>query len=682
MLPSRVVLGTAYYPEYLPAAAAGRIDTDLDLMVAAGITAIRVGESVWSTWEPRDGVFDLEWIRPVLDGAADRGIGVVLGTPTYAVPPWLQRAHPEIAAERRTGERVPWGVRQEVDYDQPAFLFHAERVIRRIVSRHRDHPAVIGYQVDNEPGLLLPHNESTFQAFVTWLRLRYGDVDTLNEAWGLTYWSHRLSDWAELWRPDGNSTPSYDLAWRRFQGERTTEFIGWQAELVRELRRPEQFVTTCLAYDRAAVADVPLTSRLDVAAGNVYVRVRDGLERPASPPRSEIGWIGRSVAELYLAADRVYGSRGRPFLASETNATSIGGSHQNEPPYDGQLRQLAWALVSRGARMVQYWHWHSIHHGAETFWGGILGHGLEPGRVYDEIAAIGAELTRAGSSVDSLRPDVDVAVVWSVESDWALQFQPPLAHPGGSPDRSSYRTIATAFYTGVVDAGLRPGVLPVERLGEDPVELAARVPVLVVPALYVASDAVLDLLVGYAEAGGHLVIGPRTGYADTEGRARAEVAPGRLRKAAGVHYSEYENLVDPLPAIGLDGCATRWAETLIVDDAETLAWFDHPGGGRRPIVTRKRCGQGLVTVAGTVPDATLARSIAGLLAPCEWGTLPPSVTALSAVNAAGERLWFVHNWSGSTVSVEVPGGLSALGERLEMGPRDVRVLRDGRDVLR
>ncbi|MFI7065506.1 beta-galactosidase [Kribbella sp. NPDC050124] len=672
MLPPRVVLGTAYYPEYLPRELRDRVEVDLDLMVAAGITAIRVGESVWSTWEPRDGVFDLEWIRPVLDGAAARGIGVVLGTPTYAVPPWLQRAHPEIAAERRTGERVPWGVRQEVDYHQPAFLFHAERVIRRIVEHHRDHPAIMGYQVDNEPGLLLPHNESTFQAFVAHLRETYGDVDTLNEAWGLTYWSHRLSDWSELWRPDGNSTPSYDLAWRRFQAARTTDFIGWQADLIRELRRLGQLVTTCLAYDRAAVADVDLSARLDVAAGNLYVHVQDGLERPARLPRFEVGWIGRSVAELYLAADRVYGSRGEPFLITETNATTIGGSQLNHPPYDGQLRQLAWAMVSRGARIVQYWHWHSIHHGAETFWGGILGHGLQPGRVYDEITAIGAELAEAGSTVVDLRPDVDVAIVWSTESDWALQCQPPLAHPGGVPDKSSYRTIVTAFYTGVLDAGLRPGVLPVERLGDDPVELASRVPVLVVPALYIASDAQLDLLVAYAQAGGHLVVGPRTGYADPEARARAEVAPGRLRAAAGVHYFEYENLLDDLPVTGLDGHATRWAERLIVDDAEVLASYEHPGGGQRPVVTRKSFGDGQVTVVGTVPDAALARAVFKGVGEPVWPGLPESVTALSAVNPAGERLWFVHNWSGSAACVEVAG------DRFELAARDVRVVREER----
>ena len=127
--PSGILFGAAYYAEYHREE---RTEADLDLMKQAGFTVIRVGESVWSTWEPRDGEFDLDWLQPVLDGAHERGIAVILGTPTYAVPPWLQTAYPEIAAERRTGERVPWGARQEVDYSHPAFRFHAERVIRAV----------------------------------------------------------------------------------------------------------------------------------------------------------------------------------------------------------------------------------------------------------------------------------------------------------------------------------------------------------------------------------------------------------------------------------------------------------------------------------------------------------------------------------------------------------------------
>ncbi|WP_269087491.1 beta-galactosidase [Rathayibacter sp. VKM Ac-2630] len=274
-LPQQILLGVAYYPEYH---VSDRLIEDLDLMVAASITAIRVGESVWSTWEPRDGVFELEWMQRVLDEAHERGIRVILGTPTYAVPPWLQTAHPEIAGERRTGERIAWGARQEVDYSHPAFRFHAERVIRRIIGRYAAHPAVIGYQVDNEPGLELLHNHGVFTGFVRSLREQYGDVETLNREWGLTYWSHRIDDWSELWRPDGNTFPQYDLAWRRYQSAVTTDFIAWQAGLVREYSREDQFVTTCLQYPRRGVDERAVFEALDVGAGNPYYGMQDHLE--------------------------------------------------------------------------------------------------------------------------------------------------------------------------------------------------------------------------------------------------------------------------------------------------------------------------------------------------------------------------------------------------------------------
>jgi len=681
----RVLFGAAYYHEYQPY---DRLETDLDLMAEAGFSVIRVGESVWSTWEPRDGVFNLEWLRPVLDGALRRGIHVVLGTPTYAVPPWLQRSHPEIAAERRTGQAVPWGARQEVDYGQPAFRYNAERVVRRVVGHYADHEAVIGYQIDNEPGLLLPHNDSTFQEFVESLRNTYGDVETLNEAWGLTYWSHRLSQWDDLWRPDGNTTPSYDLAWRRFQARRTTEFIEWQADIVRSLRRPGQFVTTCIAYGRPGIEDVELSRGLDVTAGNLYYHAQDGLSLPATPARYETSWFGQSLAELYYAADRIYASRDEPFLVTETGATSIGTSQLNHPPYDGQLRQAAWALVSRGARMIEYWHWHTIHHGAETYWGGVLGHGLQPGRTYAEVARIGAELARAGDLVTNLRPQVDVAIVFSSESNWAMQSQPPLSRPGGVPDKDSYGRILRAYYSGLFDAGAQPGVVATEHLGDDPVALVRRYPVLVVPALYVADDAVLDLLDAYARAGGHLVLGIRTGYADPEARARAEVAPGRLRAAAGVHYLEYSNLVDPLPVQGTelleveDGAhGAAWVDGLVVDDATAIAFYEHPHFGRWPAVTSKSYGDGRVTYVGTMPDAALARSLARFLVP-DLPDRPDPVTTTSAVNQDGVRLWFVHNWSWEPAEVVAPDDLIDVldgkpvkaGDPIGLGPWDVRVL--------
>ena len=54
--------------------------------------------------------------------------------------------------------------------------------------------------------------------------------------------------------------------------------------------------------------------------------------------------------------------------------------------------------------------------------------------------------------------------------------------------------------------------------------MVRQYPVLVAAGHYLADDATLDWLVAYAAAGGHLVLGPQTGYADHEGRARGEQA--------------------------------------------------------------------------------------------------------------------------------------------------------------
>ena len=59
-----VLYGVAYYPEYMPY---DRLDKDVEMMQKAGITVVRVGESTWSSWEPRDGDFQFEWMQRVLD---------------------------------------------------------------------------------------------------------------------------------------------------------------------------------------------------------------------------------------------------------------------------------------------------------------------------------------------------------------------------------------------------------------------------------------------------------------------------------------------------------------------------------------------------------------------------------------------------------------------------------------
>ncbi|PRY68400.1 beta-galactosidase [Glaciihabitans tibetensis] len=707
--PQRVHFGAAYYLEYQRTP---NLDADLDLMVKAGFDLIRVGESVWSTWEPEDGVFDLEWLQPVLDGAHARGIHVILGTPTYAVPMWLARKYPEIAGERKSGQRIGWGTRQEVNFSHPTFRFHAERVIRKVVQRYADHPAVIGFQVDNEPGNELFHNHDVFQRFVDELRQQYGTVERINAEWGLTYWSHRLSTWADLWTPDNNSQPQYDLAWRRFQARLTTELITWQTEVVRELAHPNQFITTCISYDRPALRDDSLSAVLDVTSGNPYYRMQHHLAVPDTADLDvEQSWYTTGTWALYRTADRMWSSKQAPFLVTETGASSIWGSSLNEPPYRGQLRQAAWALVSRGAQAIEYWHWNTLPFGAETYWGGVLPHTNEPGRIYSEISVIGEEFSRAGEDVTQLVPEADLGILYSTDSKWAMAFQPPLGL--STPDPRSYERIVDGWYRAAFDARLQTRVMqPRHLFARTPRDIATELPVLVVPGFYIATDEQLVWLRDYAAAGGHLVLGIRSGVADTEARPRTDAQPAHLSQAAGVTYDEFSN-ADTVPVRGSNGLdipdgssARLWVDALRVEEGtQVLAKYDHPHFGASPAVTTRSHGDGRITVVGTQPDPTFGSAILRWAVPNAlsdawlpehgtWGSV--TVTGAARPTDQGPArsrrpVRYVHNYSWHPTTLVIPVDCEDLlaerevagdrivlraGSTLELKAWDVRVLRE------
>src|ERR1700726_3161583 len=152
-----VLYGAAYYNEYMPGDQAARLDKDVALMKAAGLTVVRMGESTWSLWEPEDGQFEYAWMDHIVDAMSKAGIKVILGTPTYSIPAWMAHQHPEILADRIPGgmfggKAVPatYGLRQNMDTDSPAYRYYAERLIRHIVAHYKDNPPVIGWQLDNE----------------------------------------------------------------------------------------------------------------------------------------------------------------------------------------------------------------------------------------------------------------------------------------------------------------------------------------------------------------------------------------------------------------------------------------------------------------------------------------------------------------------------------------------------
>jgi beta-galactosidase len=173
--------------------------------------------------------------------------------------------------------------------------------------------------------------------------------------------------------------------------------------------------------------------------------------------------------------------------------------------------------------MVEYWHWHSIHYGQETYWKGILGHDLEPGRPYREMSKTAHELRRIGPEIADLKVTNQVAILYSSDSYWGIEFMK-------FSDHQNYRTLLRQMYH----------VLYKNNVGVDFVFPESTnfsdYKVIVVPPLYVASDALLNRLVDYVRNGGHVVMGFKSGFTNEYNTVRWTPMPGPLREAAGFHY--------------------------------------------------------------------------------------------------------------------------------------------------
>ena len=646
-----ILYGAAYYNEYMPAdLQPGRLEKDVALMKAAGISVVRMGESTWSLWEPEDGHFEYAWMDRVVDAMGKAGIKVIMGTPTYSVPTWMVHEHPEILVRYQGADtNTTYGMRQNMDTDNPTFRFYAERVITNLVSHYRDNPTVIGWQIDNETGSYGAYNQDVFTGFVNHLKQKFGTTDALNKAWFLNYWGEDVNGWENMPIPDRATSTSYKLEWSRWEQLRVADYLNWQAELVRKSRGPNQFVTHdfggMMHNDRN---EFEIAKSLDVVANNIYHGTQDHMDGAWQAEQSD---FSRSLK---------HGN----FLITETNAQTLGWDSAGQfPPYDGQMRLDVYSYLASGANMVEYWHWHSIHAGQETYWKGVLSHDLEPNRAYAEVSKTAHELQKIGPELVDLKIKNQVAILYSVDSDNGINFMPYErgGERGWTPGKAgdSYGNLIVQFHRALYDANVGTDFVFPETADFSQYKL------LIVPALYVADDALLKKIADYVKGGGHVLMTFKSGFTNENSAVRWERAPGPLREAAGFTYQEFSNLEHPLALkgdpwhVGEENKVSKWAEFLQLDHAEALATYDHPFFGKWPAITRNHYGSGELVYEGTqLSDALQGKVVldalksAGLTNPDQ--NLPASVHVKHGANRFGKQLHYYLNYSSSDQAITYP----------------------------
>jgi beta-galactosidase len=621
-----ILYGVSYYLEYMPYE---RLEKDVQMMEKAGINFARVGESTWGVMEPKDGEFDFAWLERVINRLHKAGIKVILGTPTYSIPAWLYKKHPEIQVKQINLERYTYGLRQMTDLTHPTYRFYAERIIRKLISHFKNHPAIIGYQVDNETHPAGTADRHVYLNFLDYLKKKFKSAEELNKAWGLNYWGQNISDIDELPPRDGILNPGYKLEWERFQQKIATDFLSWQAAIINEMKRPDQFI--CHDFCGGIPTDVDIfeiAKALNITAVNIYFPLQDDM----------------TGEEITFSGDINRSLKQNNYLVTETTAQTTGWSSEWQfPPYPGQLRLAAYAHIATGANLVCYWHWHSLHYGQETYWKGVLAHDLEPNRVYEEVTRIARELQKFGPELVNLKKKNRVAILFSLDSYNGLSFMP--FHRD-----INYMTILNQFYRTLYNLHVETDfVFPQNPHFED-------YNLVIVPPLYIASDELLNRLRAYVKNGGHLLVSFKSGFCNEHSTVRWTLAPGPLREAAGFYYQEFTNLKNPIQlrddpyGAKEENKVSVWAEYLLPEKAKALAYYDHPVFGKYPAITRNAYGKGALTYQGTMLSDKLQEKvmletlkIAGL--PLIDNELPPSVKVKHGILNDGKTVHFYFNFS-------------------------------------
>jgi beta-galactosidase len=646
--PPPILLGTAWYPEQWPES---RWDADLTLMQQAGMHMVRVGEFAWSRMEPQEGQYDLDWLDRAISAAAKHKIYTVLGTPTAAPPAWLTQKYPETLRTLEDGHRAEHGNRQQFNWANAKYRELARKIAEQMARRFGHNPYVLGWQIDNEYSEV-SFDPDTKAQFQQWLKARYGTLDNLNARWTTAYWSETYSAWDQIPIQIGYGNPGLLLSWMRFVSDTWRSYQKNQLDVIRANADRRQFITTNTMGWFDGFDHYTVEQDLDIAAWDDYVG--EGHLDP-----------NRNGAEH----DLTRGFKQKNFWVVETQPGSVNWAPLNNSLNKGEVRAMAWHDVGHGADTVSYWQWRSALSGQEQYHGTLIGSDGTPVPLYSEIVQIGKEFAKAAPVLAGTSVESQVAILNSYDSRWAIQWQK-------HNDKYDPVDEIVSYYAPLRAIAQSVDIVP-------PTASLARYKLVVAPGLNVLSDAAAKNLIAYVQAGGHLVLGQRSGMKDDDNSLQPERQPGPLAPLLGGRVEQYYALTSPISVAGNWGTGTcqLWAELLSTKDpaTEVLMRYGKSNGwlDREPAAITRKVGNGRITYIGAWLDPTTMRAAAKWMTDTSGvqpalGAVPAGVE-VSARHGAHGVVYILINFSGAPQRISLP---TPMTDVLEGGSKQSLTLRE------
>ncbi len=657
-----VAFGGDYNPEQWPRETWAE---DVTLMREAGVTFVTLGVFAWSHLQPAPDRWEFGWLDEVLDLLGDAGISVDLATATASPPPWFSHRYPETLPQDASGVRRWQGSRQAWCPSSTTFTEHATALTERMAVRYGTHPALSMWHVSNEYGC---HNAPCYcdvcaESFRGWLLKRYGDLDTVNDAWGTSFWSQRYGAFEEIVPPRTVPTfhnPTQVLDYRRFTSDALLGQYLAEVDVLRRVTPDVPVTTNFMTMDQFRHLDYAAwTPHVDVVSTDHYLTVR-----------------GDPEAELAFGADLTRGlAGGQPWLLMEHSTSAVNWQPVNPAKAPGQLMRNSLAHVARGADALGFFQWRASRAGAEKFHSALVPHAGTDSRLWREVVRLGAVAGRL-AEVRGSTVEAEVALLWDYQAGWACDQE---AHPSSTV---RYGDVAQDLHAAFRRVGVTVDVVPP---GAD----LSGYRVLLVPTLYLCTDETAAAVTAAVEGGAHAVVTFFSGIVDEHDHIRLGGYPGAFRDLLGVRVEEFypllpEQRVRLTDGLGAGCTGSQWSELLDCPDAEPVVRLADGAVPGTPAVTRREVATSAAWYVATRLDATANDGlVARVLAESGVRAPVPAPDGVEVVRrASGDRSWlFALNHTDRDAVLDVAGHDLVTGadvERLDLAAGGCAVVRERR----
>ena len=656
-------IGTYYYPEQWPRE---QWERDFDRIAAMGLKIVHFAEFAWFDLEPSPGQFEFGWLEECIEMAAKRKLDVILCTPTAAPPVWLTDQYPEVLTQFANGTTDRHGGRRHYAPTSLRMQEASQRITAAMAEKFGDHPAVVGWQIDNELGHGFDQHEYTHVAFRKWLQEKYGTIEQLNKAWANQFWNQYYTTFDQILMP-GDRSPNYKnphhrLDASRFWSRAWADFVKLQADILKPKIGNRWITTNFMPFFQDCDPN-EMRDSLSLWSWDTYPISGLGGHHKGESFRLP------DASSVEVIHDQMASYNGRWGLM-EVQPGQINWSGVPCLPYPGAIRLLLWSAIAHGAEFITVYRFRQPRFGIEMWHDGLVQlDGITPSPGGLQFRQVAEECRRIfGDAPEQLPavPQPKAGLVIDFDQLWWCATLP-------QANKWRQEELIIQWHQALSRMGFKVEILHPNQPWPEGLK------VVVVPAMQLVDPSNLSQFNEYVQSGGHLVLTPRTALQDRNGQFFEGRRGSAISELIGGDVEAYDSLPDGVKGIvDIDTKHFEWHiwGDLLFAGPGTKIWAKYGNmfyHGATAVTHAKR-GTGSVTYCGVFAGRDFADAIIERLCTAEGLGGKPLPDGVRVVQRGNLRI--AMNFTDHPATIDVPAGTTfVLGGR-NLEPAGVAVWRE------